>query len=70
MNDYDYPGTGPCADYEFEIAEWLDGELSPEEQRSMAAHIEACDRCARLATEFRRIGRTDRKSTRLTPVTL
>ena len=40
------------------LSPYLDGELSPEEQRSMAAHIEECDRCARLATEFRRIGRT------------
>ena len=31
------------------LSPYLDGELSPEEQRSMAAHIEECDRCARLA---------------------
>ena len=45
MNDYDYPGTGPCADYEFEIAEWLDGELSPERARIISLHVGTCVRC-------------------------
>jgi len=45
MNDYDYPGTGPCADYEFEIAEWLDGELSPERARIISLHVATCVRC-------------------------
>jgi predicted anti-sigma-YlaC factor YlaD len=45
MNDFDYPGSGPCADYEFEIAELLDGALSPERARIVSLHLTSCVRC-------------------------
>jgi anti-sigma factor RsiW len=45
MNDFDYPGSGPCADYEFEIAELLDGALPPERARIVSLHLTSCVRC-------------------------
>ena len=45
MNDFDYPGSGPCDDYEFEIAELLDGELPPERARIVSLHVTSCVRC-------------------------
>lgn len=40
------------------LSPYLDGELSPEQQRAMSMHVEECASCARLATDLRRIGRT------------
>ena len=45
MNDFDYPGSGPCDDYEFEIAELLDGALAPERARIVSLHLTSCVRC-------------------------
>ena len=45
MNDFDYPGSGPCDDYEVEIAELLDGELPPERARIVSLHLTSCVRC-------------------------
>jgi anti-sigma factor RsiW len=57
MNDYDYPGTGPCADYEFEIAEWLDGELPPERARIVSLHVASCVRCRAWGDAYAAIDR-------------
>jgi anti-sigma factor RsiW len=40
------------------LSPYLDGELSAEERRAVAAHIEGCRSCAAQADDFRRIGRT------------
>ena len=60
MNDFDYPGSGPCDDYEFEIAELLDGELPPERARIVSLHLTSCLRCRawrnRYATVDRQLG--------------
>ena len=40
------------------LSPYLDGELSAEERRAVAAHIEGCRSCAAQANDFRRIGRT------------
>jgi anti-sigma factor RsiW len=57
MNDYDYPGTGPCADYEVEIAEWLDGELPPERARIISLHVSGCVRCRTWSDAYAAIDR-------------
>jgi anti-sigma factor RsiW len=40
------------------LSPYLDGELSAEERRAVAAHVEGCRSCAAQAEDFRRIGRT------------
>jgi anti-sigma factor RsiW len=40
------------------VSPYLDGELSPEERRAVAAHIEGCRACAAEVADFQRIGRT------------
>lgn len=40
------------------LSPYLDGELSAEERRAVAAHIEACRSCAAQVDDFRRIGLT------------
>jgi anti-sigma factor RsiW len=40
------------------LSPYLDGELSPHEQRQMATHVEGCSVCAARAAELERIGRT------------
>jgi anti-sigma factor RsiW len=40
------------------LSPYLDGELSAEERRIVAAHIEGCRRCSAQAAEFQHIGRT------------
>lgn len=39
------------------LSPYLDAELPAEQQRSMAAHVEGCEACARLAADCRRVGR-------------
>jgi anti-sigma factor RsiW len=39
-----HPGA-PCADYEHDVVELLDGELAPERARVVRLHLEACPRC-------------------------
>ena len=57
MNDYDYPGTGPCEDYEFEIAELLDGELPPERARIISMHVTSCVRCRAWREQYAAVDR-------------
>src|SRR3954447_24437534 len=40
------------------LSPYLDGELSAEERRAVATHVEGCRACAAQATDFGRIGRT------------
>jgi anti-sigma factor RsiW len=40
------------------LSPYLDGELSMEERRAVAAHIEGCRACSAQAADFQRIGRT------------
>jgi len=40
------------------LSAYLDGELTAEERRAVAAHIEGCRTCAAEAADFERIGRT------------
>jgi anti-sigma factor RsiW len=40
------------------LSPYLDGELSAEERRAVAAHIEGCRSCSAQVDDFRRIGRT------------
>lgn len=40
---------GPCADYEHDLVDLQDGELSPERARSVRLHLERCARCAAFA---------------------
>jgi|GEM_PF-3252708 len=43
---------GPCADYEHELVELHDGELSPERARIVRLHVQQCLRCRSWAAEF------------------
>jgi anti-sigma factor RsiW len=40
------------------LSPYLDGELSAEERRAVAAHVEGCRFCSAQVDDFRRIGRT------------
>jgi len=40
------------------LSPYLDGELSAEERRAVAAHIQGCRACAAEAADFQRIGRS------------
>jgi anti-sigma factor RsiW len=40
------------------LSPYLDGELSAEERRAVAAHVQRCRACAAEAADFRRIGHT------------
>lgn len=50
MNDPTF--IGPCADYEHELVELSDGELSPERARIVRLHMQQCLRCRSWAAEF------------------
>lgn len=39
------------------VSEYVDGTLAPERQRLVRAHLEQCAACARLAEDFRALGR-------------
>ena len=36
-----------CDDYEFEVAELVDGTLAPEKARIVSLHLAGCARCRR-----------------------
>ena len=57
MNDFDFPGSAPCADYEFEIAELLDGALPPERARIVSLHVTTCVRCRAWRERYAAIDR-------------
>jgi anti-sigma factor RsiW len=40
------------------LSPYLDGELSAEERRAVAAHIEGCRACETQVSDFQRVGRT------------
>src|SRR5882762_4211789 len=40
------------------LSPYLDGELSAEERRAVATHVDGCRACSAQATDFQRIGRT------------
>jgi anti-sigma factor RsiW len=44
--------TGPCADYEHDLVELLEGSLGPERARVIRLHIESCPRCRAWQAEF------------------
>jgi len=37
------------------LSAWLDGELSPEERREVAAHLEVCEKCRRELAALERL---------------
>ena len=43
---------GPCADYEHELVELLEGSLGPERARVIRLHVESCARCRTWQAEF------------------
>jgi anti-sigma factor RsiW len=46
------PLNGACEDYEFEVAELVDGTLAPEKARIVSLHIAGCARCRRWRDEY------------------
>ena len=42
-----------CAEFEELLSAYLEGELSPEENRSIVAHLTACPSCASLAATLK-----------------
>jgi len=50
MNEMSF--TGPCADYEHDLVELLEGSLGPERTRVIRLHVESCARCRAWQTEF------------------
>jgi hypothetical protein len=50
MNEMSF--TGPCADYEHDLVELLEGSLGPERARVIRLHVESCARCRAWQVEF------------------
>lgn len=50
MNEMSF--TGPCADYEHDLVELLEGSLGPERARVIRLHVESCARCRAWQAEF------------------
>jgi hypothetical protein len=46
------PANGACDDYEFEVAELVDGTLAPEKARIVRLHLAGCARCRRWRDEY------------------
>ncbi len=44
--------NGACDDYEFEVAELVDGTLAPEKARIVSLHLAGCARCRRWRDEY------------------
>ena len=58
-----------CADYEGQIAEWLDGRLAPDDADRVARHVAACPGCGALAAGLRRLDATLARGMQLRPLT-
>lgn len=50
-----------CEDIREKISASIDGELAPEEQQAVAAHLNDCADCARVGEDWREIGDTLRR---------
>jgi anti-sigma factor RsiW len=44
--------NGACEDYEFDVAELVDGTLAPEKARVVSLHLAGCARCRRWRDEY------------------
>ena len=44
--------NGACEDYEFDVAELVDGTLAPEKARIVSLHLAGCARCRRWRDEY------------------
>jgi hypothetical protein len=44
-----------CADYEIQIGEYVDGALDAPARQALEAHLSTCERCRRVAEDFRAI---------------
>jgi anti-sigma factor RsiW len=44
--------NGPCADYEHDLVELVEGSLGPERARVIRLHVESCARCRAWQAEF------------------
>lgn len=44
--------TGPCAEYEHDLVDLLEGSLGPERARVIRLHVAACPRCRDWQAEF------------------
>ena len=44
--------TGPCTDYEHDLADLVDGSLGPERARVIRQHADTCPRCRAWQAEF------------------
>lgn len=44
--------TGPCAEYEHDLVDLLEGSLGPERARVIRLHVTACPRCRAWQAEF------------------
>lgn len=42
----------PCADYEYEIVEFVEGSLAPDKVRTVRAHLESCARCRNWQSSY------------------
>lgn len=46
---------GPCEEHEFELVEWLDGDLAPDRAVAVRRHVAGCARCRAFAREMQAI---------------
>jgi anti-sigma factor RsiW len=46
------PVGNPCEDYEFDVAELVDGTLAPEKARIVRLHLAGCARCRRWRDRY------------------
>ncbi|HEX9208486.1 MAG TPA: hypothetical protein VF851_09630 [Steroidobacteraceae bacterium] len=53
MNSHDYHLIlGPCTEYDFDLAELVDGTLTPEREPDVRRHLRDCLRCQRFVQEM------------------
>jgi anti-sigma factor RsiW len=54
-NDLAYEGLAPCEDYEFELVELVDGELTGDRATVVQRHLDDCGRCRAFVRDMRSI---------------
>lgn len=54
MNDYRLV-MGPCAEYDFDLAELVDGTLARDRVAAVQSHVAGCERCRRYVEDLREV---------------
>jgi len=60
MTMHEVPNEGSHAEWEAQLSDYLDEELSPTEQQALERHLEECPSCAATLDDLRRVVETAR----------